>query len=45
MIYAREGRAKYRIYREQLVDDTPTTLTFYIYFVKDENGLWKIEKL
>jgi hypothetical protein len=44
MIYARGGRAKFRIHRGQVIDGKTTNLTFYIYFVINENGLWKIEK-
>lgn len=44
LIYATDGRAKYRINRGHDVDGTEVAITYYIYFVKDANGLWKIEQ-
>jgi len=44
LIYMEDNRAKYRINREHEIDGQSVTITYYIYFVKDENGLWKIEK-
>jgi hypothetical protein len=38
MIYLRNGVAKYRIRRIEAAGE----ITYYIYFVKDDNGLWKI---
>ena len=35
-------QAKYRIYREQIIQGTPQTITYYIYFVVDTDGIWKI---
>lgn len=43
LIYLRGDIAKYRIRREQNIKGTPQTITYYIYFVRDENGIWKIE--
>jgi len=40
MIYLRNGVAKYRIRRTEAAGE----ITYYIYFVKDENGLWKIQQ-
>ena len=44
LIYVEDNRAKYRINREHDIDGQSITITYYIYFIKDENGLWKIEK-
>jgi hypothetical protein len=44
MIYGKENRAKYRINRLHDIDGTPITITYYIYFVRDANGIWKIEQ-
>ncbi|MFZ5954927.1 MAG: hypothetical protein ACOYT4_00730 [Nanoarchaeota archaeon] len=44
LIYLKDNEAKYRIRREQLIDGQSETITYYIYFVKDENGLWKIDR-
>lgn len=41
MIYLRAGVVKYRIRRMEAAGE----ITYYIYFVKDENGLWKIQQL
>ncbi len=40
MIYLIDGVAKYRIRRMEGVGE----ITYYIYFVRDENGLWKIQQ-
>lgn len=40
MIYARDGVAKYRIRRTEATGE----ITYYIYFVLDESGLWKIQQ-
>lgn len=44
LIYARDGRAKYRLNRQHEVNGTEVAITYYIYFVKDAAGLWKIEQ-
>jgi hypothetical protein len=44
MIYAEDGRAKYRINRVHDFDGIPVTITYYIYFSVDETGQWKIEQ-
>jgi len=44
IIYLRDNVAKYRIDRVLDIDGSPQTITFYIYFVKDSNGLWKIDR-
>jgi sugar lactone lactonase YvrE len=40
MIYLIDGVAKYRIRRMEEAGE----ITYYIYFVQDENGLWKIQQ-
>ena len=44
LVYLEDNRAKYRINRDHDIDRQPVTITYYIYFVKDENGLWQIER-
>jgi hypothetical protein len=44
MIYTKGNRAKHRINRLHDINGTPVTITYYIYFVRDANGLWKIEQ-
>ena len=43
LIYAVEGRAKYRLPRLQLWGSQLLTLAYYVYFVQDGDGLWTIE--
>ena len=40
MIYLIDRVAKYRIRRTEGAGE----ITYYIYFVRDENGLWKIQQ-
>jgi len=44
IIYARNGIAKYRIRKSELYGGQVITLTYYIYFSKDKEGLWRIDK-
>ncbi|MBW2078208.1 MAG: FG-GAP repeat protein [Deltaproteobacteria bacterium] len=44
MIFAEGNRGKYGINRDHDIDGQIVTITYYIYFSKDENGLWKIER-
>jgi hypothetical protein len=44
LIYLTEDVAKYRINRVQDIDGTQQTITYYIYFAKDADGIWKIDK-
>lgn len=43
-IYFEDQRAKYRIRQDHSVEGQTVTITYYIYFSQDENGIWKIEK-
>ena len=43
LVYVLDGRAKYRLPRTQLYAGQLTTLTYYVYFVQDNAGLWSIE--
>ncbi|MGH7355693.1 MAG: Ig-like domain-containing protein [Candidatus Rokuibacteriota bacterium] len=43
LIYAVEGRVKYRLPRLQLWGSQLLTLAYYVYFVQDGDGLWTIE--
>ena len=42
-IYFQDKVAKYRIKRQETVQGQTYDITYYIYFVKDANGLWNIE--
>ena len=44
LIYAEGDRAKYRIRRDHTIEGQTVTITYYIYFSRDETGLWKIER-
>ena len=44
MIYIRDGIAKYRVNREHQIDGQSVTITYYIYFMTDGRGLWKIDQ-
>ncbi len=39
-----EGSAQYRIKRQEVIKGTTYDITFYIYFVQDEDETWKILK-
>jgi hypothetical protein len=43
-VYTKGDKAKYRIKQDHTVEGQTVTITYYIYFCKDGNGLWKIEK-
>jgi hypothetical protein len=43
LIYVHDNIVKYRIRRDELYGGATVTLTYYIYFVRDDNGLWGIE--
>jgi parallel beta-helix repeat protein len=42
MVWAADQTAQYRIRRQELYDGQPLTITHYIYFRVDSDGLWKI---
>jgi hypothetical protein len=44
LIYAQDGMAKYRIRRDEMYSGQILTVTYYVYFALDENGVWKIAK-
>ncbi|MBU0728525.1 MAG: hypothetical protein KKE17_10965 [Proteobacteria bacterium] len=44
MIYSKDNRTKFRMNRVHDIDGNPVTITYYIYFIKDKNGFWKIEQ-
>jgi hypothetical protein len=44
MIFAKGHRAKYRVKRDHNIGGQTVTITYYIYFSTDGNGLWKVEK-
>ena len=44
MIYFEDGIAKYRIHRTEDINGTPTIITYFIYFTRDTDGMYKIYK-
>jgi hypothetical protein len=44
LIYCIDDRSKYRIRQDHEINGQITTITYYIYFTRDDNGLWWIEK-
>jgi hypothetical protein len=44
MIYLKDNVSKYRINRIHDIDGTFQTITYYIYFMKDINGIWRIDR-
>ncbi len=44
LVYATDKFVKYRIRREQIIDEQNQTITYYIYFAKDSAGLWMIDE-
>jgi hypothetical protein len=43
-IYCIDGTAKYRIRQTHDVDGQLVPITYYVYFVRDDDGLWRIQK-
>ena len=43
-IFIRNNVAKYRIERIHSLDGGTQTITYYIYFVRDRDGLWRIDR-
>jgi hypothetical protein len=43
-IFFEGSRAKYRIRQDHDVEGQLVAITYYIYFSRDENGIWKIDK-
>ncbi|MDA8242415.1 MAG: hypothetical protein M0Z67_18850 [Nitrospiraceae bacterium] len=41
--YIGSDTAEYRIIRNEIVDGQPMDVMYFIYFVKDDDGLWKIQ--
>ncbi len=41
--YMGSDTVEYRIIRNELVNGQPTDVMYYIYFMKDDDGLWKIQ--
>jgi hypothetical protein len=44
LIYCVDGTAKYRIRQDHDINGQIVTITYYVYFIHDEDGLWRIEK-
>jgi hypothetical protein len=44
-LIAVEGNvAQYRVRREQLWEGAPRTITYYLWFVRDQDGIWRLDK-
>lgn len=43
LIYSEERITKYRIKKQELVQGQNYDMSYYIYFIKDHNGLWRIQ--
>ena len=41
-VYFEDGGAQFRIKRHEVIQGSEYDMTYYIYFQKDENGIWKI---
>lgn len=44
MITIEADRTQYRINRVHSIDGEPVTLTYFIYFILDEDGMWRIDE-
>jgi hypothetical protein len=44
LVYLVEQRAKYRLRRTQLYGGQVVTLTYYVYFIQDAAGVWRLEE-
>lgn len=44
LIYVNDTIAKYRIKREQTINGQPATISYYLYFGKGRDGIWRIEQ-
>jgi PKD repeat protein len=44
LIRAEGNMAQYRVKREQLWDGVVRTITYYVWFSRDENGVWRIDR-
>jgi hypothetical protein len=42
-VYFEQSRAKYRIHQDHDIGGRTVTITYYVYFSMDEDGIWKIE--
>lgn len=45
LVYVDGILAKYRVLRDQEIDGQILTITYFIYFVKGADGLWRIESM
>ncbi|HSG05139.1 MAG TPA: PKD domain-containing protein, partial [Nitrospiria bacterium] len=44
LITIRGTTAKYRIHRTVTIDNAPRVLTYYVYFIQDGDGIWRIKQ-
>ena len=43
-VFFEGARAQYRILRDHEIEGQTVAITYYIYFSRDMNGIWKIDK-
>ena len=43
-VYVRNNIAKYSMDKDEIIDGKTVSITSLIYFIKDMDGLWKIDK-
>jgi len=43
-VYVSNNVTKYRIKRDQVIDGQYKTVSYYIYFVRDQDGQWKLDE-
>ena len=44
LIYVHDNIAKYSMDKNEIIEGQTVPITFFIYFIKDMDGLWKIDK-
>jgi len=44
MVYLEDNVAKYRVNRVHDIDGVSQVVTYYIYLIKDANGIWRIDR-
>jgi hypothetical protein len=42
-VYLEGTYAKYRLQRQEQVDGTAMTITYYVYFSIDNDGIWRVQ--
>jgi hypothetical protein len=42
LVYQKNDTAKYRIKKEMVINEVTELITFYIYFQRERDGIWRI---